>query len=75
MHRFFWRELRLFGARLYEEEDFRNGLELAATGKLPLERLITGVLRLDEIQKAFESFNGNAEAMKVLIQCSDEVEK
>ena len=64
-----------FGARLYEEEDFRNGLELAATGKLPLERLITGVLRLDEIQKAFESFNGNAEAMKVLIQCSDEVEK
>ncbi len=75
LHKFFWRELRLFGARLYEEEDFENGLALAATGKLPLERLITGVYRLDEIQKAFESFNGNAEAMKVLVQCSDEVKK
>ncbi len=67
LHKFFWRELKLFGARLYEEEDFPAALELAV--KLPLERLVTGVYMLDDMTKAFNSFTGNAEAMKVLIEC------
>lgn len=68
LHRFFWRELRLFGARLYEAEDYEKGLALAAT--LGLEPLITAVFDLDDIQKAYESLNGNATTMKTMIKCS-----
>ncbi len=70
LFKLFWRELRLFGARLYEPEDFENGLALAASGKLPLDPLITGVFALDEIQKGFESLEGNATAIKTMIKCS-----
>lgn len=68
LHRFFWRELRLFGARLYEPEDYEKGLALAGT--LGVEPLITAVFDLDDIQKAFESLNGNATTMKTMIKCS-----
>ncbi len=68
LHRFFWRELRLLGARLYEAEDYERGLALAS--QLPLEPLVTGVFDLDDIRKAFESLSGNATAMKTMIKCS-----
>ena len=42
LFRFFWRELKLSGARVYEAEDFELAIELAAAGRLPLEKLITG---------------------------------
>jgi hypothetical protein len=41
LFRFFWRELRLAGARVYEPEDFEAAIALAASGRLPLEKLIT----------------------------------
>ena len=70
LFKFFWRELRLFGARLYEPADFEQGLALAATGTMPLERLITGVFDLDQIQAGFESLEHNTTAIKTLIKCS-----
>lgn len=70
LFKFFWRELQLFGARLYEAEDFDRGLALAATGTLPLESLITGVFELDEIQAGFASLENNTTAIKTLIKCS-----
>ncbi len=70
MFKFFWRELQLFGARLYESEDFERGLELAATGRMPLEPLVTGVYPLADIQTAFASQEGNTTAIKTMIQCS-----
>ncbi len=72
MHKFFWRELRLFGARLYEAEDFDTALRISAEGKLPLSKLITGVFDLDDIEAGFRSMVGNATAIKTLIKCSDE---
>jgi threonine dehydrogenase-like Zn-dependent dehydrogenase len=36
LFRFFWRELRLCGARVYEPEDFNQATALAASGALPL---------------------------------------
>lgn len=68
LHKFFWRELQLFGARLYEAEDYEKGLAMASA--LELEPLITGVYELDDIQKGFESLNGNTTAMKTMIKCS-----
>mgnify|MGYP000959811926 CR=1 FL=1 len=41
LFKFFWRELRLIGARVYEPQDFERALELAAAKALPLDRLIT----------------------------------
>jgi len=69
LFKFFWRELEMIGARVYEKEDFDKAVELAAGGSMPLEKLISGVYDLDDIQQAFESFEGNATAMKVLIKC------
>ena len=35
LHRFFWRELEMFGARLYEREDFEGAVRLVANGTIP----------------------------------------
>ncbi len=71
LFRFFWRELRLLGARVYEPQDFEEAIALADSGKLPLERLITTVEPLDNTMGAFESIATDPKAMKVLIQCSE----
>ncbi|MFA6816731.1 MAG: zinc-binding dehydrogenase [Lentisphaeria bacterium] len=70
MFKFFWRELKLCGARVYEGQDFDNAINLAASGKLALESIISGVYKLEDIQSAFESFENNRQAMKVLIKCN-----
>jgi 2-desacetyl-2-hydroxyethyl bacteriochlorophyllide A dehydrogenase len=70
LFKFFWRELRLFGARLYEPDDFDHALSLAASGKLPLESLITDVFDIDKIQKGFESPGGNPKEIKTLVRLS-----
>ena len=38
---FFWKELQLRGARVYEPEDYERAIALVAEGRLPLDRLIT----------------------------------
>ncbi|MDA3959711.1 MAG: alcohol dehydrogenase catalytic domain-containing protein [Planctomycetota bacterium] len=50
----FWKEVEIIGARVYEAEDFERAIALAASGSLPLDRLITGRRPLAEIQQAFE---------------------
>jgi 2-desacetyl-2-hydroxyethyl bacteriochlorophyllide A dehydrogenase len=71
LHRFFWRELRFAGARLYERGDFDAALALVAERKVWVDDLITDVFRLDDIQKGFESLAGRPTAMKTLIKCTD----
>lgn len=39
--RFFWRELKLIGARVYELEYFEDAFAPAAAGTLPLKKMIT----------------------------------
>ena len=51
---FFWKELRMVGARVYEPEDYERAIELLAAGALPLERLITAVEPLDRLPSVFE---------------------
>lgn len=66
---FFWKELKLCGARVYEPEDYERALRLIADKTLPLEKLITGVRPLAELQQAFEDLDQSPNAMKTLIDC------
>ena len=69
LFQFFWKELSLQGARVYERDDYERAIELMAQGVLPLEKLITDVQPLDNLQQSFESLEANPNAMKVLIDC------
>ena len=70
LFKFFWSELRLIGARLYEECDFDEAIKLAASGQLHLDRLITEIKPIAEVQSAFEQIESNPSGIKTLIRCS-----
>lgn len=69
LHRFFWRELRLCGARVYEREDFEMAIRLAVNGQLQLGRLITHTFPLEELEYGFKQMEAGGNAMKVLLNC------
>ncbi len=69
LFRFFWRELRLIGARVYEPEDFDEAIRLAASGELPLESLITQVAPLADAKTIFDTIDNNPAGMKYLLEC------
>jgi len=71
LFRFFWRELKLFGARVYEPEDFEKAIQLAASGTLPLERLVTATLPLEDLETGLRQMERGGEVMKVLVQCGE----
>lgn len=72
LFQFFWREIEMIGARVYEPEDYENALGLLADGKLDAEVMITGVKPLSDIESAFLELTTDANAMKTLIQLSEE---
>jgi (R,R)-butanediol dehydrogenase/meso-butanediol dehydrogenase/diacetyl reductase len=72
LFRFFWRELHLCGARVYEPEDFEKAIDLAARGVFPLARLISARWPVTELQKAFEQIEAGTDLMKVLIDTRGE---
>ena len=68
---FFWKELRLIGARVYEPDDYEKAIQLMASGELPLAKMITEVQPLEKLSEAFQRLETNPEAMKVLIDCQN----
>jgi threonine dehydrogenase-like Zn-dependent dehydrogenase len=72
LFRFFWRELRLRGARVYEPEDFDKAIALSASSDLPLEHLISARQPLKDLQKVFEQIDSSTDLMKVLIDTRGE---
>jgi (R,R)-butanediol dehydrogenase / meso-butanediol dehydrogenase / diacetyl reductase len=69
LFKFFWSELRLIGARLYEPCDFDEAIELATSGQLHLDKLITEVCPIDTVQQAFEKIEANPDGIKYLVDC------
>lgn len=69
LFQFFWKELQLIGARVYEEEDFDTAIQLVADGTLPLDKMITRIANLSDIQSVFEGIDKNPDGMKVLMDC------
>lgn len=70
LFRFFWRELRLLGARVYEPEDFEEAIRLVSQRAVPLDRLITRTAPLEEVQSLFETVSRFPAGMKYLLQCT-----
>jgi len=71
LFRFFWRELKLTGARVYEPEDFEAAIGLAASAQLPLERLITSVVPLEGLDGGLRQMERGGEVMKILVNCAE----
>jgi 2-desacetyl-2-hydroxyethyl bacteriochlorophyllide A dehydrogenase len=69
LFKFFWRELRMIGVRVYEPEDYDRAIELIAAGALPLEKLVTAVEPLAKLPEVFAAMETNPENMKILIDC------
>jgi 2-desacetyl-2-hydroxyethyl bacteriochlorophyllide A dehydrogenase len=66
---FFWKELEMVGARVYEAADFDRAIEIVANDEINLEPFITSVSSLAEIGDAFAHMDGNAAGMKALLSC------
>ncbi len=75
LHRFFWRELTLIGARLYDRTDFETAVRLVAEDTIPARQLISRVVPLTEAPAAFEALEAGGDVMKILIDCTDESAK
>jgi 2-desacetyl-2-hydroxyethyl bacteriochlorophyllide A dehydrogenase len=69
LHRFFWRELTLVGARLYERRDFERAVQLIASGAIPAGSLISRIEPLATAAQAFDALEAGAGVMKVLVDC------
>ncbi|MFF9762906.1 zinc-binding dehydrogenase [Streptomyces caelestis] len=75
LHRFFWRELVLVGARLYDRSDVERAVALVADGTVPADRLISRVVPLTEAASAFDALESGEDVMKVLVRCDDTIEE
>ncbi|MEU7800883.1 alcohol dehydrogenase catalytic domain-containing protein [Micromonospora arborensis] len=66
LHRFFWRELELLGARLYQRDDMVEAIRLVASGEIPARQLISRVEPVEAASAAFAALEGGG-VMKVLL--------
>ncbi|KAA1246598.1 zinc-binding dehydrogenase [Aquimarina sp. RZ0] len=69
LFKFFWKELKLIGARVYEKEDYEKAIALITANELPFEDMITDVQPLSNIQEVFENIDKNPNGLKVLMDC------
>lgn len=70
LHRIFWRELTLIGARVYERSDYDTAVELIHHGDVPAAQLISQVVPIAESAAAFAAL-ADGGVMKVLVDCRD----
>ena len=71
LFQFFWRELKLIGARVYEPADYEKAIAIIASGGVDADTVITDVAPLAEIQQAFEALDRSPTAMKSLIKVGE----
>ncbi|GAF03796.1 zinc-dependent alcohol dehydrogenase [Saccharicrinis fermentans] len=69
LFKYFWKELTLIGARVYEKEDFDEAIDLITENKYPFETIITDTKPLEKIQELFESIDATPDGMKFLVDC------
>lgn len=68
LFQFFWRELQLIGARVYEPEDYEKAITMITSGGVVADKIITDIADLEDIQAAFEALDKNPVALKSLIK-------
>ena len=69
LHRIFWRELTLVGARLYDRVDFETAVTMVAAGRIPVTALISRIEPLGRASQAFSALESGTGVMKALIDC------
>lgn len=63
------KELNIYGSRNALKEDFMELIDLCASGKVDIERIITDIYDFDDAAQAFQDFAENSDKMlKVIIQ-------
>jgi len=72
LHRFFWRELSLIGARVYTRDDVETAVDLVDRGEVDAGPLISHVVALSDAPRAFATLAAGHGAMKVLVECGGE---
>lgn len=73
LFQFFWREIEMFGARVYEPQDYDEAMALLTQpGVIDADAMITDIKGLEELEGAFAELAGNPRAMKTLIKCNPE---
>ena len=71
LFQFFWRELRLIGARVYEPEDYEKAISIIERGGVAADTIITHVSPLTAVEEAFEALDSSPTAMKSLIKVGE----
>ncbi|GAA6204543.1 alcohol dehydrogenase catalytic domain-containing protein [Thalassotalea sp. SU-HH00458] len=71
LFQFFWKELELLGARVYEGQDFEKAIDLIATKAIDVEPYISSISPLSEINSAFANMADNPQGMKALVACQN----
>ncbi|HIJ73975.1 MAG TPA: alcohol dehydrogenase catalytic domain-containing protein [Candidatus Hydrogenedentes bacterium] len=66
-----FKEIVLRGVRVYTRQDFQRAGELSASGKIPLEKMITHCAPLQEAPSAFDTARQGKDALKVLLDCQN----
>jgi threonine dehydrogenase-like Zn-dependent dehydrogenase len=69
LHRIFWRELSIVGARVYRRDDFEEAVRLLEVGVIPADALISAVEPLESADQAFARLAAGGGVMKVLVDC------
>jgi (R,R)-butanediol dehydrogenase / meso-butanediol dehydrogenase / diacetyl reductase len=72
LYRFFWRELSLIGARVYQRPDFQEAIQLIADGIIPAASLISRIIPLAQVADAFDALQGGGAVVKLLLDCRGE---
>lgn len=70
LFQFFWREIEMIGARVYEPQDYEEAIRLVAADAIDSRKLITSVRDLHELQASFEELVADPKSMKTLIRCT-----
>jgi len=73
LFQFFWKELELLGARVYEHQDFEDAIALIANKEIDIEPYITSVSELADIKQAFAQMSGNPQGLKALVSCQTNI--
>lgn len=71
LFQFFWKELELMGARVYEAADFDWAIDLVSKGDIDLAPFISSTTELGQIESAFASMDNNPAGMKALVSCGE----
>lgn len=71
LRRFIWWECQVLGSRNYEVKDFESAISLVASGRLPLDQLISDIRPLEQLQATFEEIERGTNFLKILLKCSD----